>query len=226
MRGGKLKSTLQTLKKKTQRNYKEWFKILTIIGLLAITLTAPIKPQKEVKPLGLVRFNKTGLLPIGGQEPLQIAFKQGPSNKELRKLAVLGRNRTVVVRERAPEPGPSLEEKRTVYREVAGRYGIDPKILESVHQVETGKSWGTTRKSYAGATGPMQFMPGTWRKYQTDGNGDGQTSIHDPVDALHGAAKLLAVNGAASGEVKRALFSYNHSQAYVNKVLRIAESIK
>lgn len=226
LRGGKrfVRTLRNRIKKHEIKRYL--YTLVMVGGVLLVSTGSNTQLESTKSSLNLVKLDTNSPLVLKGQEMVSLSFVKGPSNQQIRKLASLQRGRSVVVRERAPEPGPSLEEKRAVYREVAGQYGIDPKVLESVHQVETGKSWGTNRKSYAGATGPMQFMPGTWRKYQTDGNGDGQASIHDPVDALHGAAKLLAANGAASGDVRRALYSYNHSQAYVNKVLRIADSIK
>ncbi|MEX1051786.1 MAG: lytic transglycosylase domain-containing protein [Patescibacteria group bacterium] len=123
----------------------------------------------------------------------------------------------------APEPGP--EGKRALVQEIAAAHGIDWKILEAVWQVESGKRWHTTVRSYAGAQGPCQFMPGTWRAYAADGNGDGIKDVTYAPDCLHGSAKLLAVNGAASGDVVRALLRYNNSMSYVYKVLSIAGSI-
>ncbi len=123
----------------------------------------------------------------------------------------------------APEPG--LEGKRALVKQVAAAYGIDWKILEAVWQVESGKRWRTTVTSYAGAHGPCQFMPGTWRAYASDGNGDGIKDATYAPDCLHGSAKLLAANGAAVGDVVRALLRYNNSMSYVYKVLSIAGSI-
>jgi membrane-bound lytic murein transglycosylase B len=123
----------------------------------------------------------------------------------------------------APEPG--LEGKRALVQQVAAAHGIDWKILEAVWQVESGKRWRTTVTSYAGARGPCQFMPGTWRAYAADGNGDGIKDVTYAPDCLHGSAKLLAVNGAAAGDVVRALLRYNNSMSYVHKVLSIAGSI-
>ncbi|MBI2263361.1 lytic transglycosylase domain-containing protein [Candidatus Berkelbacteria bacterium] len=118
-----------------------------------------------------------------------------------------------------------LEQKREKVKEAAGKYNVDWKILEAVWQVETGKSWDTATRSYAGATGPLQFMPGTFRKYGEDANGDGKASIYDAEDSLAAAAKLLAANGAADGQIDQSLFAYNHSKTYVAKVKRVANSI-
>ena len=68
-------------------------------------------------------------------------------------------------------------------------------------------------------------MPGTWRGYAQDGNGDGTKNVFDARDSLFAAAKLLAVNGASTGNVDGALLRYNHSSAYVAKVKRIATGL-
>lgn len=109
-----------------------------------------------------------------------------------------------------------------LYTAAGARFGVSPAILAAVHYVETGQSGNTTRGSYAGAQGPMQFMPSTFAAYAVDGDGDGVANIFDVDDAIFSAAKYLAADGAASGNVVGALFCYNHSMAYVNQVLGIA----
>ncbi len=111
----------------------------------------------------------------------------------------------------------SLEQLRSFYSEAGTLYGIDPRLIEAVHQVETGKS-SDCKKSYAGAIGPMQFLRSTFTHY-SNGN------ICDARDAIFAAANLLAKNGAAQGDIRSALFSYNHSNSYVNKVIGVMDSI-
>lgn len=120
---------------------------------------------------------------------------------------------------------PDLSAKRALVKKAAAKYGIDWKILEAVWQVESGKSWDTSTASYAGAQGPMQFMPGTWAAYGQDGNGDGVSDINKAEDALYGGANYLAAGGASSGNIDQALFNYNHAQWYVDKVKGVADSI-
>lgn len=137
-----------------------------------------------------------------------------------------GAFREVIARESGSAPAdPSLAEKRALVKRAAAKYGIDWKILESVWQVETGKDWSASSVSSAGAQGPMQFMPGTWRSYADDGNGDGVSDIGNAEDAVYAAANLLAKSGADSGNIDAALFNYNHAQWYVNKVKGVANSI-
>jgi membrane-bound lytic murein transglycosylase B len=73
--------------------------------------------------------------------------------------------------------------------------------------------------SAAGAQGPMQFMPATWRAYGLGGN------VHNDRDAIMGAANYLRASGAPRN-MRRALFAYNHSRAYVDSILRYAQLIE
>jgi membrane-bound lytic murein transglycosylase B len=61
----------------------------------------------------------------------------------------------------------------------------------------------------------MQFIPSTWRAAGMGGN------VHDPHDAIQGAANYLRASGAP-GSYSRALYAYNNSPLYVRAVLRFA----
>jgi membrane-bound lytic murein transglycosylase B len=90
-------------------------------------------------------------------------------------------------------------------------------VLAAVNFVES--KFGKLRSaSAAGAQGPMQFMPATWRRYGLGGN------VHDPHDAVLGAANYLRASGAPR-DLRRALHAYNPSAAYVDAVLRYARRI-
>lgn len=91
-------------------------------------------------------------------------------------------------------------------------------LLAAVHQVETNQSGSTSRRSSAGALGPMQFMPATFARYGLDGNHDGQIDITNLDDAMYAAGNYLAANGAGQGRYSAALYAYNHSSVYVTNV--------
>ena len=118
-------------------------------------------------------------------------------------------------------PGTYLE----LYRQAATRCpGLSWTVLAAIGQVESshGRNNGP---SSAGAQGPMQFMPATWKTYGVDGDGDGVRDIWSPYDAVPGAANYLCANGAGKGgeKLRKAVWFYNHSWSYVDKVLGIAE---
>jgi len=111
----------------------------------------------------------------------------------------------------------------SIYAEAEKKYGVSRYLLKAVHILETRQSGDTDRASNAGAQGPMQFMPNTFQKYAQDGNGDGQALITSVNDSIYTSAKHLSANGATTGKVENALFQYNHSDAYVKKVLSLAQ---
>jgi len=157
----------------------------------------------------------------------EVKFVPGESevNKKLREQAEAASSqaRELVARERPAQneqiadSSMSLEQLRELYRSASSKFGIDPRLLEAVHQVETGKST-TCKRNASGATGPMQFMPSTFRAYSS---GD-ICNVYDAVDA---AANLLSAGGASSGDIDSALFNYNHSTSYVNLVKSVMYSI-
>ncbi|WP_336922006.1 lytic murein transglycosylase [Aquipuribacter sp. SD81] len=77
---------------------------------------------------------------------------------------------------------------------------------------------------YDRAVGPMQFIPGTWARWGSDGDRDGVRNPQDIDDAALAAARYLCAGGAdiggagASAAVRR----YNNSTEYVNLVLSTA----
>jgi membrane-bound lytic murein transglycosylase B len=111
------------------------------------------------------------------------------------------------------------------YLAVQAQTGTPWQLLAAVHKVETGQRGDTAISSYAGAQGPMQFMPATFRAYAADGDGDGDRTITDLDDAMLTAGRYLAANGAASGNYRNALYRYNHSTAYINQVLGLAHKL-
>ncbi|MEV0409028.1 lytic transglycosylase domain-containing protein [Actinoallomurus sp. NPDC050550] len=113
-----------------------------------------------------------------------------------------------------------------LYQQSAGLCpGLSWTVLAAIGQIESdhGRNAGP---SSAGALGPMQFMPATWRIYGVDGDGDGKADIMDPYDAVPAAAKYLCASGAGRGGsgLYHAVFAYNHSDAYVNNVLSLARA--
>lgn len=111
-------------------------------------------------------------------------------------------------------------ELMALYTAAEQRYAVPWPVLAAINSIETdfGKNLGP---SNAGALGPMQFMPTTWRQYGVDANGDGIKDVMDPEDAIPAAARLLKANGAPK-DLRHAVFAYNHAGWYVDKVLALS----
>ena len=120
-------------------------------------------------------------------------------------------------------PAEEVAQWSVVARSAAGRCpGLHPEVLVAIAHVESRFGRGNG-PSAAGAVGPMQFLPGTWAMYATDGDRDGRADVMNPVDAMHGAARFLCTHGGADlGELRTALWRYNNSRDYVAEVLRVA----
>lgn len=129
----------------------------------------------------------------------------------------------ILVRPVEPISGARYER---LYKEAARMYGFpdDWYVLAAIGKVESdhGRNMGP---SSAGAMGPMQFLPSTWRDSGVDGDGDGQANVMDPEDAIPAAAGYLKAGGAPE-DWYAALFSYNRADWYVKKVLAVAEAYR
>ena len=118
----------------------------------------------------------------------------------------------------ATGPAAPAYRLRGFYTEAQRRFRVGWHVLAAVNYVES--AFNKLRNtSTAGAQGPMQFLPSTWRAYGLGGN------VHDPHDAILGAANYLHANGAPRNYA-RALYRYNPSEQYVDAVLRYAQMIQ
>ena len=132
----------------------------------------------------------------------------------------LGSIRSVVRSRPKIRVGPArpADELLRHYRRAQRRFDVGWPLLAAVNFVES--AFGRLRNtSVSGAQGPMQFMPATWDAYGLGGD------VHDPRDAILGAANYLRASGAP-GDLRRALFAYNHSERYVDAVLRYARHMR
>jgi membrane-bound lytic murein transglycosylase B len=115
---------------------------------------------------------------------------------------------------RRPKPIPEL---RKYYDEAQARWGVPWQYLASVNFIES-KMGRIQGNSSAGAQGPMQFLPATWKSY---GTGD----IDDDHDSILGAAHYLAASGAPS-RMHDALFAYNRAESYVTAITKYAQRMQ
>jgi hypothetical protein len=108
-----------------------------------------------------------------------------------------------------------------IYQAAGTAYGIPWQVLAAINEVETDYGRDLSVSS-AGAEGWMQFLPATWAQYGVDANGDGFKDPYNPADAIFAAARYLRAAGGST-DIKAAVYSYNHSQAYVSSVMLRAQ---
>ncbi|MGH3636330.1 MAG: lytic transglycosylase domain-containing protein, partial [Mycobacterium sp.] len=78
------------------------------------------------------------------------------------------------------------------------------------------------RVTYVRAMGPMQFLPGTWARYASDGDGDGLADPQNLYDSTLAAARYLCSGGLNlrdQSQVMAAILRYNNSMPYARNVL-------
>jgi membrane-bound lytic murein transglycosylase B len=136
------------------------------------------------------------------------------AGSELRKLNRPAR-RLPRWRIAAPAPAGQL---LAAYRTAQAKLAVPWEYLAAIHLVETrtGRIRGT---SSAGAQGPMQFLPSTWKRYGHGGD------IQATGDAIRAAARLLRANGAPA-DMAAALYAYNPSRRYVRAVSAYASQLR
>jgi len=81
--------------------------------------------------------------------------------------------------------------------------------------------------SYAGALGIAQFIPSSIVVYARDGNKDGKVNLFHHEDAIASVGSYLKRNGWRPGidrkKASKVIYRYNHSEYYVNTVLKISD---
>ena len=108
-----------------------------------------------------------------------------------------------------------------IYQAAGTAYGIPWQVLAAINEVETDYGRDLSVSS-AGAEGWMQFLPAEWAQYGVDANGDGFKDPYNPADAIFAAARYLRAAGGDTN-IRAAVYSYNHSQAYVDSVMLRAQ---
>jgi len=136
------------------------------------------------------------------------------AGRELRKL---NRPTRRLPRWRIVAPAPAAQ-LLAAYRAAQAKLAVPWEYLAAIHLVETrtGRIRGT---SSAGAQGPMQFLPSTWKRYGRGGD------IQATGDAILAAARMLAANGAPT-DMAAALYAYNPSRRYVRAVSAYASQLR
>lgn len=85
-----------------------------------------------------------------------------------------------------------------LFNKAGAAYKVNPQFLAAIYLSENGNVWKPFNTQWAsspvGASGPFQFMPGTWDSYKVDGDNDGKTDINNIFDAAFAAANMMDQN--------------------------------
>jgi hypothetical protein len=132
------------------------------------------------------------------------------------QLLSLGKASSPSVSFRTKDPLPA-DVLLGYYRQAQRRFGVAWQVLAAVNFVES-RFGRVISNSSAGAQGPMQFIRPTWRAYGLGGD------VHDPHDAILGAANYLHASGAPV-DYPGAIYHYNPASTYVRAVLLYARQM-
>jgi membrane-bound lytic murein transglycosylase B len=108
---------------------------------------------------------------------------------------------------------------------------LDGSASDTIHDSDNGVLDGDTVWDHA--VGPMQFIPTTWRgyaaAYDLDANNDGVENPDNIYDAARATASYLCRNSrnlTTDEGLRRAYWSYNHVDRYVELCLRYAREFQ
>ena len=110
--------------------------------------------------------------------------------------------------------------------------GLPWPVLAGIGKVESDHGRSTlpgvhAGANFAGAEGPMQFLPGTFSEFAVNADPAQPLTPYDPADAIFTAARMLCADGARGGStagIEQAIFAYNHADWYVREVMSWAET--
>jgi soluble lytic murein transglycosylase-like protein len=110
---------------------------------------------------------------------------------------------------RAPSRADGQGRYRVLIKRVAGRFGVEPALVRAVIAVESG--YDPNAVSKRGASGLMQLMPGTAKRY-------GVIDVFDPADNVRGGVQYLAdLLSHFDNDLRLALAAYNAGESAVLK---------
>jgi membrane-bound lytic murein transglycosylase B len=181
------------------------------LHIAAATVAAP--PRTEVvNPTGALGIPAMALSAYRNAEQMMAATNPG-CGISWNLLAGIGRIESMHAN------GGATDDRGNVIRPIYGP-ALDGTVPGNEIIVQGGSVGG--RISYARAMGPMQFLPGTWARYASDGDGDGVADPQNLYDSTLGAARYLCSGGLNlrdQSQVMAAMLRYNNSAMYAQNVL-------
>ncbi|WP_410593582.1 NlpC/P60 family protein [Amycolatopsis sp. lyj-23] len=116
-----------------------------------------------------------------------------------------------------------------LYRAAAGECpGLDWSILAAIGKIESDHGRSPLPGVHSGengygAGGPMQSKSATFdgviARHQIPPGGASPPSRYNPHDAIYAAAFMLCDDGVRRGDLRAAIFAYNHADWYVKQVI-------
>lgn len=119
-----------------------------------------------------------------------------------------------------------LESKLMKRTETKTTWAIDQ--LLALSRIDSTFDVSEIKGSYAGAFGISQFIPDSYIRWAVDGNDDGIINLFELEDAVHSASNYLKEHGWTDKPQDQydALWGYNHSNAYVRAIQKLASKVK
>lgn len=178
-----------------------------ILILLLIPLSGAADVYKYVDAKGKIYFTDA---PLEGQN-FRLEWKRTAKkivSENAAKVIAMGRSRRPVAQVPSKLPARRSHYARTIEM-VARQHNLYPELLHAV--VRTESAYNPSAVSSAGATGLMQLMPGTAKRYKVK-------DIWDPVENLRGGAEYLRdLLDMFDNDLRLALAGYNAGENAVIK---------
>ncbi len=151
------------------------------------------------------------------QQQAQLALARQEARREAVWERLFGTSKPVESRPR-PSASGSMAARREQYRslinQAAQRYNLPPELLHAVIRAES--AYRPDALSHAGASGLMQLMPATAKRF-------GVTDIWDPAQNIDGGARFLRfLLDKFDGDLRLVLAGYNAGE---NAVIRHGRQI-
>ena len=119
----------------------------------------------------------------------------------------------------------SLKEKVKQRSEKKSKWAINELVAMNKIEKKFGIDFNNIYGSWAGAFGIPQFLPSSYLNYAIDGNNDGKIDLFNFEDVIFSVANYLNKHKWDNNmeQKRKAIWSYNNSNDYVDAVLKLSE---
>ncbi len=199
--------------------------------MIALAVWALLLPFRVAALLGLRRSLVVGCLLVlgitvyGVAEDLGVLAAPRPAPAKASAATCVPTKPSAQVKASAAAKADIPARYLTLYQREGQRCGVPWTVLAAIGKIESdhGRSRAPGVRSgvnrFGCCAGPMQFNlrngpPSTWDRY-------GRGNVYNARDAIAAAARYLRASGARTN-LRKAIYAYNHSRAYVAQVLAAA----